>query len=93
MKWNAEVPGFMAGMEHANSELKKRLKRGMDASPAEVRRITSGIRERELLTLKNVRPEFVASVTQVLETLGADVAVELEDANARALFQKLPRRR
>lgn len=75
---------------HAKSELKKRLRTGVDASQEEIKRLTRQIHARELVTLHRVREEAVLGVTQILRVIGAEMRVTLEDANDERIFKKWP---
>ena len=77
---------------HAKSELRKRLRSGVDAPLHEIRRLARQIHARELVSLRNVREEAVLSVTQILETTGAETRVTLDDSNDGRLFKKWPKR-
>ena len=90
--WKPDFPGLTGWDQHAISELKRRLKAGLDTPPAKVRQIGSAIRKRQRVALTGVRAESVSSITQILQTLGAEFTIDLEDANPRALFQKLAKR-
>ena len=77
---------------HAKSELKKRLRNGVNASQEEIKRLTRKIHARELVILNRVREEAVLGVIQILRISGAEIRVTLEDANDERLFKKWPRR-
>ena len=78
--------------DHANSEFRRHLRRGMKASPAEIRRLARQVVLRRLLCLRNVRDEAVYGLTQVLQTMGAEIRVLLEDGNSNKLFRRAPKR-
>src|SRR5690349_20642317 len=77
---------------YAKSELKKRLRSGVDAPLNEIRRLARQIHARELVSLHHVREEAVHGLTQILQTTGADMRITLEDGNDERLFKKLPKR-
>jgi hypothetical protein len=75
--WKENYVGFTGWDDHARSELRKRLRRGVNASPSELRRLARQIHARQLVSLHHVHEEAVYSVTQILETTGADIRVTL----------------
>ena len=77
---------------HAKSELRKRLRSGLDAPLHEIKRLARRIHARELVALHHVREEAVLGLTQILETTGAETRVTLEDSNDERLFKKWPKR-
>jgi len=79
VRWREDAVGFTGWDGHLKSELKKRLKRAIDASPESVRRAARDIQARQLVTLEGVKSAEVARVCQILETMGADVAVTMGD--------------
>src|SRR6266567_4590719 len=84
--------GGTAWDAHAKSELRKRLRSGLDAPLHEIKRLARQIHARELVSLHNVREEAVLGVTQILETTGAQTRVTLDDRNDERLFKKWPKR-
>jgi hypothetical protein len=89
--WNKErVP--TAWDSHARSELKKRLRRGIKASPAEIRRLARQISDRQLVCLSQVFDEAVHGITQILASSGADIHVSLEHSDTAMLLKKCPKR-
>jgi hypothetical protein len=76
--WREDPIGFTGWDAHVNSEMKRRLKRALDTSPEMLRQHIRQIRARELVVLQGVKEAYVASVRQILETQGAEVAVLLE---------------
>jgi len=78
--WRESPIGFTGWDTHANSEMKRRLKRAMDISPALLRQHIRQIQAREPIVLVGVKEEAVASVRQILETQGAEVVVALGGA-------------
>jgi hypothetical protein len=77
LRWREDYVGFTGWDDHARSELKKRLRRGLHASPKEIKRVTRAIHERQLVTLCDVHDEAASSLVQILETTGADVRLTL----------------
>lgn len=77
---------------HAKSELRKRLRSGLDAPLHEIKLLARRIQARELVSLDHVREEAVHSVTQILQTTGAEIRVTLEGSNDGRRFKKLPKR-
>ena len=71
--WRDGAIGFTGWDSHIRSELKRRLKRGVNASPDTLRTYAHRILGRELLTLEGVKDEAVTSLRQILETYGAEV--------------------
>ena len=84
--------GGTAWDAHAKSELRKRLRSGLDAPLHEIKRLARQIHARELVSLHSVREEAVLGVTQILQTTGAETRVTLEDSNDERLFKKCPKR-
>ena len=77
---------------HAKSELRKRLRNGVNAPLHEIKRLTRQIRARERVSLHQVREQAVLSVTQILRTTGAEIRVTLDNGNDERLFKKWPKR-
>jgi hypothetical protein len=92
MGWKENFVGFTGWDDHARSELRKRLRRGLKASQAEIRRLARQIDAREPLSLPNVRDDAVAGLTQILETTGAEIRVSIDGSNPRQLFRRCPKR-
>jgi hypothetical protein len=90
--WKENFVGFSGWKDHAKSELRKRLRLGLKVSPAELRRLARRIDARESLSMENVRDEAVSSITQILETTGADLRVSIEGSSRERLFRRLPKR-
>ena len=84
--------GGTAWDAHAKSELRKRLRSGVNASPHKIKRLARQIRARELVSLRDVREESVLGITQILQTTGAEIRVMLDDGNDEQLFKKWPKR-
>jgi len=64
----------------------------MKASPAEIRRLARQVILRQPLCLRNVHAEAVYGLTQVLQTMGAEIRVLLEEGNSEKLFRRAPKR-
>ena len=77
---------------HAKSELRKRLRSGLDAPLHEIKRLVRQIHAHELVSLHHVREEAVLGVTQILRITGAEMRVTLDDSNDERLFKKWPKR-
>jgi hypothetical protein len=90
--WKKDFAGFTAWDDHAKSELRRRLRRGLKASQAEIKRVTRQIDAREVVSLQNVHDEAVDGITQTLETTGADIRVSIEGSNSQQLFRRIPKR-
>lgn len=72
-RWRENAIGFTAWDDRTESELSKRIKRAINASPDALRQIARGVHARKLLTIERVKEKEVTSVRQILETMGADV--------------------
>lgn len=90
--WKDGFLGLTAWEAHARAELKRRLRRGMKASPAEIRRLARQISNRELVCLYEVFDEAVLGIMQILETIGAEMFVSLVHSDTRKLLRKAPKR-
>lgn len=88
--WKENFVGFTAWDAHAKSELRKRLRCGVKASPSEIRRLAGQIDKRQLVCLRQVHDEAVYGLTQILETTGADIRVSLDNSNSQRLFKNCP---
>jgi hypothetical protein len=77
---------------HAKSELRKRLRSGLDAPLREIKRMARQIDAREAVSLRHVRDEAVLGMAQILRTTGAEIRVTLDDSNDERLFKKWPKR-
>ena len=90
--WNKEHAYETAWSVHARSELKKRLRRGIKASPAEIRRLTRQINDRQLVFLYQVLDEAVSGISQILKSSGADIKISLENSDTAMLLKNFPKR-
>jgi hypothetical protein len=77
----------------ARSELKKRLLRGVQASPAEIKRLHGEILAHQTVILHQVKDRWQQSVTRVLAAMGADTKVTMIEANRKDVFKEYHRRR
>jgi hypothetical protein len=59
--------------------------------PGEIKRLTREILARQPLTLQDVHDEFVVSVTQILEAIGAEVRVSINQSNL-STWRRIPNR-
>lgn len=84
--------GGTAWDAHARSELKKRLRSGLNAPQHEIKRLARQIHARELVSLNHIREEAVLGVTQILQAAGAEIHVTLGSGNDGRLFKKWPKR-
>jgi len=89
--WKENFAGFTGWDEHAKSELRTRLRRGLKASPAEIRRLARRINAREPVSLPNVHDEGVYGLTQILETSGAYFRVSAPRIRGRSAFRNVPK--
>src|SRR6266480_25475 len=90
--WKENFVGFTGWGAHAKSELRKRLRRGLKASQAEIKRVARRIDARELVSLQNVHDEAVHGLTQILETTGADLRVSIQGSSSKQFFRRCPKR-
>lgn len=71
--WKEPHVGWTGWDSHAQSELRKRLRKGINMSPQELKRTCREIRGRQTLALAGIDKGSVESVRQILETMGAVV--------------------
>ena len=90
--WKEQFVGGTAWDAHAKAEFRKRLRRGMKTSQAEIRRLARQVYLRKLLCLHKVHDEAILGLTQMLQTMGAEIRVLLEDGNSESLFRCAPKR-
>lgn len=62
---------------HASSELPKRLRRALNASPRQIRLITRQVLAKQPMTIAGIAEGEVEGLRVILETLGADVEIRL----------------
>jgi hypothetical protein len=89
--WKNSVGGT-AWDAHAKSELRKRLRSGVNAPLHEIKSLARKIHARELLSLHDVREEAVLGVTQILQATGAEIRVTLDEGYGERVFKKWPKR-
>jgi hypothetical protein len=77
VRWPEGHVSWSAWTAHARTELRKRLRRAIDASPEEIRRLSRQILQRQPVVLRHVREDAVESVRHILEALGAEISVSL----------------
>ena len=82
--------GGTAWDPHPESELKKRIRRGVNASQHQLRTLARRIRARETLAMHNVRDEAVLGIVQILRTMGAETFVDMDDLSDA--FKRWPKR-
>ena len=87
-----DVVGGTGWDAHAKSELKKRLRSGLNVSMSDIKRLASQLNAREVVSLHHVREEAVLGITQILRATGAEMRVTLESGNDERLFKKCPKR-
>jgi len=75
--WKENFSGFTGWDAHAKSELKKRLRRAINTSPSEIKRLNRLIRDRQTVSLHEVNDEAMYSLIQILETTGAELRVSV----------------
>jgi len=90
--WKKDFVGFTGWDDHAKSELRRRLRRGLKASQAEIKRVARRIDARESVSLQNVHDEAVYGLTQILETTGADLRVSVEGSSSTQPFRRCTKR-
>ena len=92
LSWNKNpVPGT-AWSAHAKSELKKRLRRGIKASPADIRHLARQVSDHQLVSLHQVYDEAVFGISQILVSSGADIHVSLDHSDTARLLKNCPKR-
>jgi hypothetical protein len=75
LTWKEDYIGFTGWDDHARTEVTKRLRKAIDASPSEIKSLARQIRTRQPIVLNNVKDESIASLRQILETIGAELNV------------------
>ena len=71
VSWKEHFVGFTGWDAHAKSEFRRRLRRGIKVSQAEIRHLARRVELRESLQLTGVDEEAVDGLTQMLQTMGA----------------------
>jgi hypothetical protein len=71
--WKDPHVGWTGWDSHARSELRKRLRKGINMPPQELKGMCRDILGRKTLALAGIDKGSVESVRQILETMGAVV--------------------
>ena len=82
VRWPEDQVSWSAWTGHARAELRKRLRRAIDASPEEIRQLSRQILRRQPTVLRNVREDAVESVRHILEALGAELSISVNRATS-----------
>jgi hypothetical protein len=69
----SDSPRMTGWTGHAGSELPKRLRRALQASPREIRLITQRVMTRQPVTIERIRESEMDGLRMILETLGAEI--------------------
>jgi hypothetical protein len=91
--WKKDFIEYSAWAETPRSELKKRLRRAINAPPSEIKRLSRQILAHKSVTLHQVEDQSLSSVVQILEAMGAEIRVSLAEVNMTAAFKGYPKRR
>jgi GTP1/Obg family GTP-binding protein len=75
LSWKEDYVGFTGWDDHARTEVAKRLRRAINASPSEIKSLARQIRARQPAVLNDIKDESLASLRQILETMGAELNV------------------
>ncbi len=73
-------------------ELKLWLRRGIKASPSEIKQLTRQIQSLQPVTLNQVHDDAIYKLTNILQRMGADLHVLMELSNKKQLFKNCPPR-
>jgi hypothetical protein len=76
--WKPDPVGFTGWDSYTKSELKRRLRQSVSASPTYLRRLNSAARDKEPFNLESVNDKYVESLRQILETMGAEVVLAFD---------------
>lgn len=68
--WKENHVGWTGWDSHARSELSKRMRRAVDASPSNLKRLSRLARSRSAFVIEGVRAEHIESLRQILEPDG-----------------------
>jgi len=90
--WKKDFTGFTGSDAHARSELRRRLRKGLNASQAAIRRVARQLDARQPVCLTDVRDEAVHGITQMLQTCGAELRILLQNGNSPRLFRSCAKR-
>jgi uncharacterized protein (DUF2461 family) len=71
-RWK-ESPAWSAWAPHARSELRRRLRKAINLSPAALKQVSRQIKERQTLVLSELRENEVEGVRHILQAMGAVV--------------------
>jgi hypothetical protein len=71
---NPRVTGWSG---HARSELPKRLRRALNASPRQIRLMTRQVLARQPVTMTGIAEDEVEGLRVILETLGSEIEIRL----------------
>jgi hypothetical protein len=85
--WKKDSTDFTGWDGHARSELRRRLRKGLNASQAAIRRVASQLDARQPVCLTDVRDEAVHGIAQILQTSGAELRISLRDGNSSRFFR------
>ena len=73
LSWKEDYVGFTGWDEHTRTEVTKRLRRAINASPSEIKSLARQIRARQPTVINGIKAESLASLRQILETMGAEL--------------------
>ena len=73
--WKDHDVGFTGWDNHARTELTKRLRRAINTSPSKIKDLARQIRSKRPAILDGVHDNSIASLRQILETMGAEMRV------------------
>ncbi len=73
LSWKEDFVGFTGWDDHARTEVTKRLRRAVNASPSEIKSLARQIRARQPTVINDIKDESLASLRQILETMGAEL--------------------
>lgn len=90
ISWKNDYISPSAWADNPRSELNKRLRRAIKASPSEIKRLNRQILARESVILHQVDDKSVPSVMQILEALGAEIRITLTAVNMTVVFKGHP---
>jgi hypothetical protein len=90
--WKKDFEGFTAWDTHKRSELRRRLRAGVRASQACIKRLAGQLDDRQSVCIDNVHEDAVHGLTQILEASGAELRVSLQNSNDPKLFKRIAKR-
>jgi hypothetical protein len=106
-RYRMRLAGFMATIEihswgefvggtawdaHPETELKKRMRSGVNLSQHELKALARRIRLRQTITVHEVREHAVLGISQILRAMGAEFDVVINNSNSSELFRRWPKR-